>query len=202
MSPRVRLALLVTATLALAAAAAVLAFAVGDRAARDGAFQGAIRPAGIPPAEFGLRDQDGDPVRLAALRGRPVVVTFLYTTCEDSCPVTTAQIRGALDQLGHDVPVVAVSVDPSRDTPRSADRYLLKTKMAGRMRWALGDREELARLWRAYGVRPQGAGYEHSASTVLLDARGRQRIGFRTDVLTPNALAHDIGMLEREAAGT
>ena len=199
-SPRLRLALVVIGTLALATVAGVLAFAAGDRAASTGVFEGAQRPLGIPPADFdGVRDQDGEPVRLADLRGRPVVVTFQYTTCEETCPVTTAQIRGALDLLGHDVPVVAVSVDPAQDTPDRARRYLLEQHMTGRMDFVLGDADELQRLWRAYGVQPQGDGLEHSPSTVLLDARGRQRVGFFTSVLTPERLAHDIRMLEAEA---
>jgi protein SCO1/2 len=201
MHPRLRLALIVTGTLALAAIASVLAFAFGDKAAGGDAFSGAVRPPGIPAAPFGVRDQDGRTVALEQFRGRPVVVTFLYTTCEDTCPVTTQQIRAALDDLGHDVPVVAVSVDPARDTPRAAQRYNDKQRMTGRMRWALGDRARLQRLWRAYGVQPQSIDSDHSASTVLLDKRGRQRVGFSTDVLTPDMLAHDIRLLEAERPG-
>jgi protein SCO1/2 len=137
-------------------------------------------------------------VRLRDLRGRPAVVTFLYTTCRDTCPLTTQQIRAALDQLGTDVPVVAVSVDPANDTPRRAQAFNVKQQMAGRMRWVLGTAAQLQRIWRAYGVAPQTEDGEHSASTVVLDGRGRQRVGFATSVLTPEALAHDIGALERE----
>ena len=36
------------------------------------------------------------------LRGRPAIVTFLYTTCEDTCPTQAQQIKGALDELGED----------------------------------------------------------------------------------------------------
>jgi len=200
MAPRLRLALVVTGTLALAAIAAVLAFAVGDRTASGAGFEGALRPPGIPPARIDLPDEHGRLVRMSEMRGKPVVVTFLYTTCEDSCPLTAAQIRGALDELGHDVPVVAVSVDPAGDTPARARSYSLEQRMAGRMRWVLGDRGGLQRIWRAYGVQPQGDGAEHSASTVLLDGDGRQRVGFSTDALTSEALAHDIALLEDEAA--
>lgn len=198
MPARLRLALFVVGMLALAAAAGVLLFAVGDRTARSVGFSGAVRPPDIPAAEFGLRDERGEVVRLRDLRGRPVVVTFLYTTCRDTCPLTTQQIRAALDELGHDVPVVAVSVDPANDTPRRARAYALEQRMTGRMRWVLGTREQLRRLWRAYGVAPQTAKQEHSASTVLLDGRGRQRVGFATSILTPEGLAHDIAALERE----
>ena len=158
-------------------------------------FSGATRPPSLPPVDFALRDQDGKRVTAASLRGRPAVITFLYTTCEDTCPVTTAQIRGALDDLGRDVPVVAVSVDPPRDTPLRAKRFLLDQRMTGRMRFLLGDRAQLEPIWRAFGIRPQGRGFEHTASTVVVDARGRQRVGFMTDHLTPEGLARDLQAL-------
>lgn len=197
MPARVRLALFIAGALALAAVAGVLLFAVGDRTARSARFSGSLRPPGIPPAEFGLRDERGELVRLRDLRGRPAVVTFLYTTCRDTCPLTTQQIRAALDFLGHDVPVIAVSVDPANDTPRRARAFALSQKMTGRMRWVLGTSAQLQRIWRAYGIAPQTADAEHSASTVVLDGRGRQRVGFATSVLTPEALANDIAALER-----
>jgi len=196
MQPRLRLALFLAGLFALTAVAGVLLFAAGDKVARSGAFAGAVRPPGIPPAEFGLRDEDGKVVTLAAMRGTPVVVTFLYTTCKDTCPLTVDQIRSALDELGHDVPVIAVSVDPANDTAAAAKRFTLERRMTGRMRWVLGDAAQLQRLWKAYGVQPQTDKMEHSASTVLLDATGRQRVGFATSVLTPDALAHDIAQLE------
>jgi protein SCO1/2 len=198
MPARLRLALFVAGILALTAIAGVLLFAVGDRTPRSAGFEGAVRPAGIPPAEFGLRDERGRVVRLRDLRGRPAVVTFLYTTCRDTCPLTTQQIRAALDDLGEDAPVIAVSVDPANDTPRRARAFDVKQQMVGRMRWVLGTSTQLQRIWRAYGVAPQTADAEHSASTVVIDGRGRQRVGFATSVLTPEALAHDIEALRRE----
>jgi protein SCO1/2 len=197
MPARLRLALFITGLLALTAVAAVLLFAVGDRTTRSAGFAGAVRPAGIPPAEFGLPDERGHVVRLRDLRGRPAVVTFLYTTCRDTCPLTAQQIRAALDDLGTDVPVIAVSVDPANDTPARARAFNVKQGMAGRMRWVLGTAAQLQRIWRAYGVAPQTRASDHSASTVVLDGRGRQRVGFATSVLTPEALAHDIAALER-----
>jgi protein SCO1/2 len=195
---RLRLALFIAGLLALTAVAGVLLFAVGERTTSGERFAGAVRPASIPPAPFGLRDEQGKLVRLQDLRGRPAVVTFLYTTCRDTCPLTTQQIRAALDELGHDVPVIAVSVDPQNDTARRARAFTLKQQMTNRMHWVLGDGAQLQRLWNAYGVQPQTDRLDHSASTVLLDRTGRQRVGFATDVLTPEGLAHDIALLERE----
>jgi protein SCO1/2 len=200
MPARLRLALFVTGLLALTAIAGVLLFAVGEKTVppAGGSFSGATRPPDIPPADFGVRDEDGRMLRLADMRGKPVVVTFLYTTCKDTCPLTAQQIRIALDDLGYDVPVVAVSVDPANDTARRARSFALRQRMDGRMRWALGDAARLQRIWDAYGIRPQTADDDHTASTVLLDGRGVQRVGFATSVLTPEGLAHDIALLARE----
>ncbi len=163
-------------------------------------FRGALRPE-IPPQDFLLRDEEGRPVTLAGLRGEVVVLTFLYTTCEDTCPTAVAQIRGALDDLGHDVPSLAISVDPENDTPASARRFLLKHRVPnGRVRFLLGDRVTLDPIWKAYGIAPQKDEFDHSAYVLLIDRRGRQRIGFPVSQLTPEALAHDIAKLEREPA--
>jgi protein SCO1/2 len=176
----------------------------GDRSdARDGGgsgFAGASIAAGTPARAFALRDQDGRLVRLAGERGRVVVLTFLYSTCQDTCPITAQQIRGALDQLGHDVPTLAVSVDPAGDTAARAKRFLLEQKLTARMRFLLGTRAQLAPIWKAYGIQPQGDGYEHTTHVFVLDKLGRPRVGFPVDHLTPEALAHDIRRLEREPA--
>lgn len=202
MPARLRLTLVVAATLALAAAAAILLLGRDETApATSGGFAGAIRPASIPASELdGLRDQDGEAVGLADFAGRPVVVTFLYTTCEDTCPLTAQQIRGALDDLGEDVPVVAISVDPANDTPERARRFLLEQQMTGRMVFMLGPRAALERQWTAYGIRPQKEDLEHTASLVILDGEGRQRIGFPIDKLTPEGLAHDLRVLREDPA--
>lgn len=196
--------LVVAAVLALGAAIAVLVLARDEQAPATGGtgFAGAVRPANIPPSELdGLRDQNGDAIRLTDLRGDPVVVTFLYTTCEDTCPLTAQQIRGALDKLGEDVPVVAISVDPANDTAERARRFLLEQQMTGRMHFMLGSRAALQRQWEAYGIRPQKEDLEHTASLVILGRDGRQRIGFPVDQLTPEGLAHDLRAL-RSAPGS
>jgi protein SCO1 len=197
--PRVLYAL---ATLGLCAAAAVagvwLARSGGDPAAQPAsAFAGAIRPPGARAPAFALRDQDGRPVSMAAYRGRTVVMTFVYSHCEDTCPAQVQSIRGALDRLGRDVPVLAVSVDPANDTRSSARRFLLAQHVTGRVRFVLGSRPQLAPVWRGYGIAPQRGGLDHSAYVVLVDGAGRQRVGFPAARLTPEDLAADLRRLDR-----
>lgn len=158
-------------------------------------FRGARIAPGVPAPDFDLRDENGDRLTMRDLRGKPVVVTFLYSTCEDTCPATAQQIRGALDQLGRDVPVVAISVDPKGDSEESARRFLAEQSMTGRMKFALGTREELEPLWRAYGTTPQTVRQDHMARAVLIDARGRQRVGFPMNETSPDMIAHDLAVL-------
>jgi protein SCO1/2 len=190
----------------LAAAAAVVAVLTAllvARAQRHDAladtppsgFYGGVRPAGIPVRDFTLRDQNGRLVSSRSWRGEPTVLTFVYTHCKDTCPITVQQIRGAIDLAGRPVHVVALSVDPAGDTPARARAFLLRQHMTGRMTYLLGTRAQLAPLWKAFFVAPQTAKAEHSASTVVLDARGRQRLGYFTSQLTPEDLAADLRRL-------
>ena len=197
MALRARLAVILAAVLATVAAAAIV-FGTDDGESAPRTFQGGIRPPGIPPAEFRLRDENGKPVTLRDLRGTPAVVTFLYTTCEDTCPTTAQQIVGALDRLGHDVPAVAIAVDPPRDTPARARKFLLEQRLTGRLRFLTGPEAELRKQWRAYGIQRQTGRLEHSAYVVVLDKRGVQRVGFPAGQVTPDALADDIKLLESE----
>lgn len=197
------------AAVALATAAAILVAGIalaprgeGDATVGRADFEGALRPPGVPPADFALRDQNGEPITLADVRGEVAVVTFLYSTCEDTCPLVAQQIRGALDQLGRDVPVLAFSVDPATDTRRSARAFLTDQRLTGNWHFLLGDSAQLEPVWEAYGVQPQvvregGPDLDHSISVVVLDRQGRQRIGFPYDQLTPERLAADIARLQR-----
>jgi protein SCO1 len=192
------------ATLGLCAVAAVTGVWIAESRSADpqpaSAFAGAIRPPGARAPDFRLRDQDGKPVSLRSYRGRVVVLTFMYTTCRDTCPLTATQIRGALDDLKSPPPALAVSVDPVNDTPERAREFLFKRGLADdRMRFLLGDRAQLQPIWKAYGIRPQGKAFDHSAYVLLIDRHGRQRIGFPVQQLTPEGLAHDIRRLQAEA---
>jgi protein SCO1 len=162
-------------------------------------FEGATMPAGLRAPDFELRDQDGESVSMRALRGRPVIVTFLYTTCEETCPAQAQTVRGALDELGHDLPAIAIAVDPPRDTPESARAFLAKQRASGRLDFVLGTRAELRPVWEGFAIQPQTVTQEHQARFTLVDARGLQRVGYPGSEATPERLAHDLRLLERES---
>jgi protein SCO1/2 len=67
-----------------------------------------------PAPDFALLDQHGRSVSLRALRGRPVVVTFVFAHCQALCPLVMQAIKAATTDRS---PVLAVTLDPWRDTP-------------------------------------------------------------------------------------
>ena len=199
MNPRIAVALLLVGVCALGAI--VLAATRRDGSepvASDNTFAGATMPQGLFAPDFALRDEQGERVSMRALRGGPVVVTFLYTHCQDTCPITAQTVRGALDDLGHDVPALAIAVDPPNDTPRSARKFLAEQRVSGRIDFVLGSRAELRPIWKGFGVKPERVTEEHTAQITLVDARGIQRVGYPSSQATPERLAHDLRLLERE----
>jgi protein SCO1 len=171
----------------------------GDGVATAGTrFEGAVMPRGLKAPDFTLTNQDGERVSMRDLRGQPVIVTFLYTTCEDTCPLQAQTVRGALDELGEDVPAIAIAVDPPRDTPERARAFLSEQRALGRLDFVLGSRSELRKVWDDFFVRPQSVTREHNARFTLVDKRGFQRVGYPGFEATPERLAHDIRLLQAE----
>jgi protein SCO1 len=200
-NPRIVVALFLVGAFALGAVV-LAAGSNSDDEASPNTFEGSLMPKGMPAPNFRLKNQDGETVSMRSLRGRPVVVTFLYTTCQDSCPIQAQTVRGALDELGHDVPALAIAVDPPRDTPERAQAFLAKQRATGRIDFVLGSRAELRPVWEDFAILPQSVTQEHQARFTLVDKRGFQRIGYPGAEATPERLAHDLRLLEREASPT
>jgi protein SCO1 len=161
-------------------------------------FEGAVMPEGLRAPDFELRNQDDERVSMRDLRGEPVIVTFLYTHCDDTCPAQAQTVRGALDELGQDVPALAVAVDPPRDTQQSARAFLAEQRATGRLDFVLGSRSQLRPLWNGFFIAPQTVSQEHQARFTLVDKRGFQRVGYPGFEATPERLAHDLRILQAE----
>lgn len=183
------------------------------------------RPGGAPPAvgtqldgrptpEFSLTDQDGRVVSPSDLRGRVMVLTFLYTTCPDTCPLIAGKLGQAHDRLGQrsrDVAFLAISVDPERDTAARSRQYLDAQRLGDKLAFLTGDRESLEGAWSAYGIGvrqvPIGAAsgaeaYEVAHNDVLyvIDRQGRQRWLLRQDVDLADLLARVEELMREPAA--
>jgi protein SCO1/2 len=199
--PRLRLVLIGVFACVFAALVGVWLAGTRDAGAPAAPAQqhGFARPAGATVPDYELTDQDGRPATPGDHAGDTTIYAFVYSTCEDVCPLEVQQIRGALDDLGRDLPVVGVSVDPGTDTPALARRFLVKQKMTGRMRFLLGSQAQLAPVWKGFGIQPQADGKDHSAYVVVVDRQGRQRLGYPVSQLTSDGLAADLAKLDAEA---
>src|SRR5712691_2521370 len=81
---------------------------------------------GTPAPDFHLTDQFGKPISLSQFKGKPVILTFLYTHCPDACPLTAEKLHAVMQNLGSDaqrVTVLAVSTDPKGDTISAALKF-------------------------------------------------------------------------------
>src|SRR5438046_8938026 len=90
-----------------------------------------------------LHDAWGRPVSLAAQRGKYVLVTFLYVHCPDVCPLIAQNLNAALRRLGprrDRVRVLAVSVDPSGDTPAAVQHCVAERGLLAQFRYLIGAR--------------------------------------------------------------
>src|SRR5206468_6583276 len=80
--------------------------------------------------DFALVNQDDKAVKLSDFRGRVLLVSFVFTTCNGACPATThrlAKIQEAIRQdaksLHGRVQLVSITLDPARDTPEALRNY-------------------------------------------------------------------------------
>jgi protein SCO1/2 len=149
--------------------------------------QGRVVLPGTTAADFRLRDQDGRTLALSNLRGKIVLLTFLYTHCVDVCPVIAERLNAVLLQLGRRraaVRVLAVSVDPHYDTPAAVREFISVHRLLPQFRYLTGSRTHLAPVWQAYNVFVVEKNPDltaHTASTFLIGRDGRPRMVFPAD---------------------
>lgn len=158
---------------------------------------------GAPAPAFRLRGARGERIDTARLRGRPYLVTFLYTHCVDVCPVIGFEIGDALHRLGpraREVAAVGVSVDPRGDSPAAARRWAALHHLPAEFHYGLGRAAQLEPVWRDWYVVPRNGTLQdprtHDASVWLVDARGRLRGRWSGGApIAPADMAHDLAVL-------
>jgi len=161
-----------------------------------------------PAPAFTLTTQDERRLSLSELRGKVVVLTFVYTSCADTCPLLTAKLVSLQPRLGADFArrafFVAVTVDPERDTPARLKGYGAAhgARLDG---WAFltGTPAEIREVARRYGVFYKKAArgeVDHTFLTSVIDARGQLRVQYMGVRFDPTELLTDVRSLLAEAA--
>ena len=122
-----------------------------------------IRQYGSLP-DFSLTERSGKPIGLAQMRGTIWIADFIYTNCQDTCPLQTAEMAKLQVELAaqKDIKLVSFSVDPEKDTPSVLSQYADRYE-ADIDRWLFltGEREEIKTLVQS--------GFRLSAATATSD---------------------------------
>ena len=136
-----------------------------------------------------LLTQEGKSVRFYTdvLKDRVVLINFVYTNCEDSCPLVTQQLTQVRDRLGEmfDDPIrfVSISTDPTRDTPQALAKFAQQQK-ADEPGWLFltGEKENIDFIIKRLGqFSPQAEAH----STLMIAGNVRTRHWIKIMPMTP-----------------
>jgi protein SCO1/2 len=160
--------------------------------------------------DFRLTTQDGKTLDRADLNGKVLLVSFIFTTCNGTCPATThrmAQVQEQLQQTGllknDRIRLLSITLDPVRDTPDALARYA-RLYDVDTTSWSFltGPPERVARVIKAWGMwaRPAANGQlDHPSRIFLVDDQGRIREIYNLGFMKPAWVAEDVALLLKEA---
>ena len=169
------LSLLPAAVLAQAAAAPAPGL---DQKAAIAASQAAL---GRTIGDHTLLDREGRPVRLSSYRGKPLLVSFIYTGCFQVCPATTRSldetVRALQGRFGdNQFNVISIGFNQPADSPQALKAFAAQHRI-NRPNWDFlsPPMPVVEQLTREFGFRYEAtpAGFDHVLQVSLVDAQGR-----------------------------
>lgn len=163
----------------------VMAFAAAQRVGQSEPPRYAGTPLDKVAANFQLTNQQGKRVSLADWRDGVVVLTFMDSRCEETCPITAAELRATSQALGQDAQSVVfagvnvnVQANQVADVAAATDQWLLDEIPT--WHFLTGSPEALPPVWDAYGVAVVPAEDDeeellHTPGVFVIDQAGRAR---------------------------
>ncbi len=144
---------------ALATAAGLVAAASGfahEAQPAAGATQTQTQALTLSIPDVQVLDQNGRALNFYRdlVKGKTVAINFIFTRCEAVCPITTAVMRDAQAQttVKTSVQFISISVDPETDRPAVLGRYAARHQAAPGWAFVTGDRAQIEKLLKAFGV--------------------------------------------------
>ena len=128
-----------------------------------------------------LLDREGRPVRLASYRGKPLLVSFIYTGCFQVCPTTTRSldesVRALQGRFGdNQFNVISIGFNQPADSPQALKAFAAQHRI-NRPNWDFlsPPARIVEALTRDFGFQYQAtpAGFDHVLQVSLVDAQGR-----------------------------
>ncbi|HEV8713580.1 MAG TPA: SCO family protein [Candidatus Binatia bacterium] len=137
-------------------------------------------PEPLPAPDFTLIDQDENPVQLSSLRGKVVLLDFIYTSCPGPCPLLSrkfSQFQKTLgERVGKEIVLLSITVDPQHDTPAVLKEYARRYQ-ADTTGWKFltGSTQAIVSVTYLYGADfygEPGKEINHLVATYVIDQAG------------------------------
>ena len=146
-----------------------------------------------------LIDHNGEEKRFFddLIKGKVVIINFIYTTCPDVCPMETAQMgqvsRILGERVGKDVHFITVTIDPETDTPEVLKEY--RDRFRANWPFYTGDKDQIINIRRKLGlfVEDIGGGENNHNVNMIIGNQKTGRWMKRTPFENPYVLADQIG---------
>jgi protein SCO1/2 len=159
---------------------------------------------------FTLSDQNGDKFSSADLKGKVWLVSFVFTTCNGTCPATThrmGQVQEALKEKGltkdGKVCLLSITLDPARDSSEVLRGYMkLYDADAGSWTFLTGTADDVNKVVAAWGMwaKPAANGQlDHPSRIFLVDRKGKVREIYHLGFLKAKWVVEDIQLLLKES---
>ena len=156
----------------------------------------------VPVRSFQLTDQNGQVFDFTAVRDKVIVLAFVYTTCPDICPLTTAaltQVQKEFHQAESPaVYFITITTDPEVDKAKILAAYA-KRHGVDLSNWAFltGEEAALRKVWQNFGVRvirKKRGLVDHTSLTAVID-RGTMRFAYFGAAPDAKSVIRDVRLL-------
>jgi protein SCO1/2 len=159
--------------------------------------------------DFTLTTQDDKALKFSDLKGKVLLVGFVFTTCNGTCPATThrmGQVQDVLKDRGlakdDRVRLLSITLDPAHDTPEVLRKYMtLYDADPAHWTFLTGDKDKVGKVVADWGMwtRPAANGQlDHPSRVFLVDKKGRVREIYNLGFLKAKWVADDVELLLKE----
>lgn len=174
---------------------------------RDEAWRTSQAAIGRQLADHPLLDRQGRPVHLASFRGKPLLVSFIYTGCFQVCPTSTRSLRESLRSLYEvfgvgNFNVVSIGFNQPADSPEAMRAFAAQHGIdAPNWEFLSPPLAAVDALTRDFGFSyvATPAGFDHLLGVTVVDAEGRIYAQVYGERMTADRLGEPLRLLLRGA---
>lgn len=167
----------------------------------EGAYSAANQADCLPGIT--LTNQLGQPLTLSKLKGRPVLVDFIYTRCPGPCVLLTQKMAAVAQRLGpavgSQVTLLSVDIDPEHDGPVQLAQYVNRQDaQASGWYFVTGPPADIDRVLRSFQLvreRESDGSVAHVAGIFLLGASGKEVREYDGKIVRAGLLADEVKQL-------